>query len=116
MRRAYGRVLAKGLPRITRYRTGASRFTVTDLSGNLSVDARLGEWFGRVEAWQRSAWQRSAWPPNLRAGRRPMWIIDYEVRPYDALTAARDLPVVADDQLPVLRMIRGPSTVALPVG
>ena len=28
MRRAYGKVLAKGLPRITRYRPGASRFTV----------------------------------------------------------------------------------------
>ncbi|MEU9516540.1 glyoxalase [Micromonospora sp. NPDC048169] len=34
MRRTYGRVLAKGLPRITRYRPGASRFTVTDPSGN----------------------------------------------------------------------------------
>jgi hypothetical protein len=34
MRRTYGRVLAKGLPRITRYRSGASRFTVMDPSGN----------------------------------------------------------------------------------
>jgi len=34
MRRTYGKVLAKGLPRITRYRPGASRFTVTDPSGN----------------------------------------------------------------------------------
>jgi hypothetical protein len=34
MRAAYGKVLAKGLPRITRYRPGASRFTVMDPSGN----------------------------------------------------------------------------------
>ncbi|WP_117209759.1 glyoxalase [Allorhizocola rhizosphaerae] len=34
MRRQYGKVLAKGLPRITRYRAGASRFTVIDPSGN----------------------------------------------------------------------------------
>ncbi|MEV0425974.1 glyoxalase [Micromonospora sp. NPDC050495] len=34
MRRTYGKVLAKGQPRITRYRPGASRFTVTDPSGN----------------------------------------------------------------------------------
>ncbi|PDP86329.1 glyoxalase [Glycomyces fuscus] len=34
MRRAYGRVLAKGLPRITRHRPGASRFTLMDPSGN----------------------------------------------------------------------------------
>jgi hypothetical protein len=34
MRRTYGKVLAKGLPRITRYRPGASRFTVMDPSGN----------------------------------------------------------------------------------
>ncbi|GIF47116.1 hypothetical protein DFJ67_7256 [Asanoa ferruginea] len=34
MRRAHGKVLAKGLPRITRYRPGASRFTVMDPSGN----------------------------------------------------------------------------------
>lgn len=34
MRRTYGKVLTKGLPRITRYRPGASRFTVMDPSGN----------------------------------------------------------------------------------
>ncbi|TDB81316.1 glyoxalase [Micromonospora sp. KC721] len=34
MRRAYGRVLARDRPRITRYRPGASRFTVVDPSGN----------------------------------------------------------------------------------
>ncbi|MQA08621.1 MAG: glyoxalase [Pseudonocardiaceae bacterium] len=34
MRRTYGKVLARGLPRITRYRPGASRFTVMDPSGN----------------------------------------------------------------------------------
>lgn len=34
MRRHYGRVLARGLPRITRYRPGASRFTLMDPSGN----------------------------------------------------------------------------------
>jgi len=34
MRRTYGKVLAKGLPRIARYRPGASRFTVMDPSGN----------------------------------------------------------------------------------
>jgi hypothetical protein len=34
MRRHYGKVLARGLPRITRYRTGASRFTLMDPSGN----------------------------------------------------------------------------------
>ncbi|WP_424186910.1 glyoxalase [Actinokineospora sp. G85] len=34
MRAEYGKVLAKGLPRITRYRPGASRFTVVDPSGN----------------------------------------------------------------------------------
>ena len=34
MRRTHGKVLAKGLPRITRYRAGASRFTVMDPSGN----------------------------------------------------------------------------------
>ncbi|SCG45524.1 VOC family protein [Micromonospora coxensis] len=37
MRRAYGRVLAKGQPRITRYRPGASRFTLIDPSGNSIV-------------------------------------------------------------------------------
>lgn len=34
MRRVYGKVLASGLPRITRYRPGASRFTLVDPSGN----------------------------------------------------------------------------------
>lgn len=34
MRQAYGRVLASGRPRITRYRPGASRFTLVDPSGN----------------------------------------------------------------------------------
>ncbi|MEV7289887.1 hypothetical protein AB0O01_35960 [Streptomyces sp. NPDC093252] len=34
LRAAYGKVLAKGRPRITRYRPGASRFTVVDPSGN----------------------------------------------------------------------------------
>jgi hypothetical protein len=37
MREAYGKVLVKGLPRITRYRPGASRFTVMDPSGNAIV-------------------------------------------------------------------------------
>ncbi|HET9258483.1 MAG TPA: glyoxalase [Pseudonocardiaceae bacterium] len=34
MRQAYGKVLATGRPRITRYRQGASRFTLIDPSGN----------------------------------------------------------------------------------
>ena len=34
MRRTYGKVLSTGLPRITRYRAGASRFTIIDPSGN----------------------------------------------------------------------------------
>ncbi|WP_103938565.1 VOC family protein [Thermomonospora echinospora] len=34
MRQVYGKVLSSGLPRITRYRPGASRFTLTDPSGN----------------------------------------------------------------------------------
>lgn len=34
MRGAYGKVLAKGRPRITRLRPGASRFTLVDPSGN----------------------------------------------------------------------------------
>lgn len=34
MRAHYGKVLAAGLPRITRFRPGASRFTLTDPSGN----------------------------------------------------------------------------------
>lgn len=34
MRRHYGKVLARGLPRITRYRSGATRFSLMDPSGN----------------------------------------------------------------------------------
>ncbi len=34
MRAAFGKVLVKGRPRITRYRSGASRFTLIDPSGN----------------------------------------------------------------------------------
>lgn len=34
MRKSYGKVLAKGLPRITRYRPGATRFTLVDPTGN----------------------------------------------------------------------------------
>ena len=34
MREAHGKVLAKGLPRITRYRPGASRFTLMGPNGN----------------------------------------------------------------------------------
>ncbi|WP_327003395.1 glyoxalase [Dactylosporangium sp. NBC_01737] len=34
MRAAHGKILVKGLPRITRFRPGASRFTVMDPSGN----------------------------------------------------------------------------------
>ncbi|MEV5560700.1 glyoxalase [Nonomuraea wenchangensis] len=34
MRRVYGKMLASGVPRITRYRPGASRFTLIDPSGN----------------------------------------------------------------------------------
>ncbi|GAA1609510.1 glyoxalase [Actinoplanes couchii] len=34
MRTAYGKVLSQGLPRITRYRAGQSRFTVMDPNGN----------------------------------------------------------------------------------
>ncbi|SCF10477.1 VOC family protein [Micromonospora chokoriensis] len=37
MRKAYGKVLVKGLPRITRYRAGASRFSIVDPSGNTVV-------------------------------------------------------------------------------
>lgn len=37
MRKAYGKVLAKGLPRITRYRPGASRFSIVDPSGNTII-------------------------------------------------------------------------------
>lgn len=34
MRRSFGKVLASGRPRITRYRPGATRFTLVDPSGN----------------------------------------------------------------------------------
>jgi hypothetical protein len=34
MRAAYGKVLARGRPRLTRYRPGATRFTLVDPSGN----------------------------------------------------------------------------------
>src|SRR5688572_5358843 len=37
MRRTYGKVLAKGLPRVTRYRPGAARFIDMDPSGNSIV-------------------------------------------------------------------------------
>ncbi|WP_369384000.1 glyoxalase [Streptomyces sp. cg36] len=37
LRAAYGKVLAKGRPRITRYRPGASRFTLVDPSGNTVI-------------------------------------------------------------------------------
>lgn len=37
MRAAHGKVLARGLPRITRYRTGATRFTMMDPSGNCII-------------------------------------------------------------------------------
>jgi hypothetical protein len=43
MRGAYGKVLAKGLPRITRFRAGASRFTVMDPNGNSVVFIRRDE-------------------------------------------------------------------------
>ncbi|WP_197684006.1 VOC family protein [Allokutzneria albata] len=46
MRKAYGKVLAKGLPRITRFRPGASRFTVVDPSGNSIV------FIQRDEPWE----------------------------------------------------------------
>ncbi|WP_410817212.1 glyoxalase [Micromonospora sp. 050-3] len=37
MRRSYGKVLVTGLPRMTRYRAGASRFSIVDPSGNSIV-------------------------------------------------------------------------------
>jgi hypothetical protein len=37
MRRTYGKVLTKGRPRMTRYRQGASRFSVIDPSGNTII-------------------------------------------------------------------------------
>ncbi|MFJ6167129.1 glyoxalase [Micromonospora orduensis] len=43
MRSAYGKVLVKGLPRITRYRAGASRFSIVDPSGNTIIFVRRDE-------------------------------------------------------------------------
>lgn len=43
MRDVYGKVLVKGLPRITRYRAGASRFTIVDPSGNSIIFIRRDE-------------------------------------------------------------------------
>ncbi|WP_153537648.1 VOC family protein [Actinomadura macrotermitis] len=43
MRRVYGKVLNTGLPRITRYRPGASRFTLFDPSGNSVVFVQRDE-------------------------------------------------------------------------
>ncbi len=43
MRQKYGKILTKGLPRVTRYRTGASRFTLIDPSGNSIVFIRRDE-------------------------------------------------------------------------
>ncbi|MBX7267411.1 glyoxalase [Micromonospora sp. Llam7] len=37
MRQAYGKVLGRGLPRITRFRPGASRFSIVDPSGNTVI-------------------------------------------------------------------------------
>ncbi|MET7709921.1 glyoxalase [Micromonospora sp. NPDC005413] len=43
MRRTYGKVLVKGLPRMTRYRAGASRFSIVDPSGNTIIFIRRDE-------------------------------------------------------------------------
>jgi len=43
MRAAHGKVLATGRPRITRLRTGASRFTLVDPSGNNLMFIRRDE-------------------------------------------------------------------------
>lgn len=43
MRAAHGKVLAKGLPRITRYRPGASRFTLMDPNGNSLIFVQRDE-------------------------------------------------------------------------
>ncbi|MBL6276658.1 glyoxalase [Micromonospora fiedleri] len=43
MRGTYGKVLSQGLPRITRYRPGASRFSVVDPSGNTVTFIRRDE-------------------------------------------------------------------------
>ncbi|GAB3648931.1 VOC family protein [Glycomyces tarimensis] len=43
MRESYGKVLAKGLPRITRYRSGATRFTLMDPTGNSIIFVQRDE-------------------------------------------------------------------------
>ncbi|MGI5191888.1 glyoxalase [Promicromonospora sp. CA-289599] len=43
MRASYGKVLAKGRPRITRYRPGATRFTLVDPTGNSIIFIRRDE-------------------------------------------------------------------------
>lgn len=43
LRRAHGKVLSSGRPRITRYRPGASRFTIMDASGNSVLFIQRGE-------------------------------------------------------------------------
>lgn len=43
LRSAYGRVPVSGLPRISRLRPGATRFTLTDLGGNSVIFIRPGE-------------------------------------------------------------------------
>lgn len=43
MRQAYGKVLARGRPRMTRYRPGASRFSLIDPSGNSIIFIRRDE-------------------------------------------------------------------------
>jgi catechol 2,3-dioxygenase-like lactoylglutathione lyase family enzyme len=43
MRAAHGKVLAKGRPRITRYRPGATRFTLVDPTGNSIVFVQRDE-------------------------------------------------------------------------
>lgn len=43
MRRVHGKMLSSGLPRITRYRPGASRFTLIDPSGNSIIFIQRNE-------------------------------------------------------------------------
>ena len=43
MRTAHGKVLSRGLPRITRFRPGASRFTLMDPSGNTFIFCQRDE-------------------------------------------------------------------------
>ena len=43
MRAAHGKVLSRGLPRVTRFRPGASRFTLMDPSGNSLIFIRRDE-------------------------------------------------------------------------